>query len=186
MKYDRQRDLLSDEEIIGLYFARDEQAIVETDMKYGKVCTGIAMNILGNHADAEECVSDTWLKTWESIPPKRPPVLQAFLCRIVRNLSLNKCRDNRRARRNQALWEELEGCLALPEEAAGELSGLLTDFLVHLDVTDRRLFMGRYWHACAVKDLAAAYGMTANAVSLRLYKTREKLRAYLTERGYEV
>ncbi len=183
MKHQR---ILSDEEIIDLYFARDKQAIVETDRKYGRVCASIAMNILKNHADVEECISDTWLKTWDSIPPKCPPVLQAFLCRIVRNLSLNKYRENRRVRRNQELWDELEECLALPEEAAGELSGLLTEFLMHMDVTDRRLFMGRYWHACSVKDLAAAYGMTANAVSLRLYKTREKLRAYLTERGYEV
>ena len=182
----KHREILTDEEIIELYFARDEQAIVETDRKYGRVCSGIAMNILGNHADAEECVMDAWLKAWNSMPPKRPPVLQAFLCRIVRNLSLNKCRDNRRARRNQELWDELEGCLALPEEVAGELSRLLTDFLVRIDVLDCRLFVGRYWHACSVKDLAAAYDLTANAVSLRLYKTREKLRAYLIERGYEV
>ena len=182
----KDRRTLSDEEIIELYFARDEQAIVATDEKYSRVCTNIAMNILGNHADAEECVSDTWLKTWNSIPPKRPPVLQAFLCRIVRNLSLNKSRDNRRARRNQELWDELEGCLALPEEAAGEVSQLVTNYLMSIDVLDRRLFMGRYWHACQVKDLAAAYGLTANAVSLRLRKTREKLRIYLTERGYDV
>ncbi len=182
----KHRQILSDEEIIELYFARDEQAIVATDEKYSRVCTNIAMNILGNHADAEECVSDTWLKTWNSIPPKRPPVLQAFLCRIVRNLSLNKSRDNRRSRRNQELWDELEGCLALPEEAAGELPHLLTEFLLSIDVLDRRLFMGRYWHACPVKDLATAYGLTANAVSLRLRKTREKLRIYLTERGYDV
>ena len=179
----------TDAAIIDLYFARDEQAIKATDEKYGKLCMQTSMNILSSHPDAEECVSDTYLKTWNSIPPTRPASLCAFLLRIVRNLSLNRLRDMKAARRSRDLTvslEELEDCIPLPDEQSPALAALLEDFLSRQDTTDRALFMGRYWYACSVGDLAKRTGMTANAVALRLYKTREKLRAYLEERGYDV
>ena len=179
----------TDAAIIELYFARDEQAIKATDEKYGKVCMQTSMNILNSHPDAEECVNDTYLKTWNSIPPTRPASLCAFLLRIIRNLSINRLRDMKAARRNRDLtvsFEELEACIPLPDEQSPALAALLEDFLLRQDTTDRTLFMGRYWYACSVGDLAKRTGMTANAVSLRLYKTREKLRAYLAERGYDV
>ncbi len=179
----------TDTAIIDLYFARDEEAIKATDEKYGKICMQTSMNILNSHPDAEECVSDTYLKTWNSIPPTRPASLCAFLLRIIRNLSLNRLRDMKAARRNRDLTvslEELEDCIPMPDEHSPALAALLEDFLLRQDTTDRALFMGRYWYACSVNDLAKRTGMTANAVALRLYKTREKLRAYLTERGYSV
>ena len=180
---------LSDEKIVHMYFMRDERAIRETDQKYGRLCMQISMNIVKSHPDAEECVSDTYLKTWNSIPPARPNSLGAFVCRIARNLSLNRLRNLRAAKRNRELTaslEELEACISLPDDVAGRLPELLNGFLAGLDKEDRALFMGRYWYACSVGDLAKRTGMTANAVSLRLYKTREKLRAYLEERGYDV
>ncbi len=180
---------MNDQDIINLYFARDEQAIRETDNKYGNLCMQISMNVLASKPDAEECVSDTYLKTWNSIPPTRPNSLCAFVCKIARNLSLNRLRDLRRDKRNRELtisFEELEDCIPMPDESKNELSHLLTEFLNKQNEDDRVLFMGRYWFHCSVTDLAKRMGMKPNAVSQRLYKTREKLRAHLEERGYRV
>lgn len=180
---------MKDQDIIDLYFARDEQAIRETDVKYGGLCMQVSMNILESKPDAEECVSDTYLKTWNSIPPTRPSSLCAFVCRIIRNLSLNRLRDMRREKRNRDVTlslEELEACIPMPDEDKNELSYLLNAFLEAQGEVDRVLFVGRYWFHCSVSDLAGRLGLTANAVSLRLHKTRERLRAYLTERGYRV
>ena len=180
---------MEDRQIVELYWARDEKAISETDKKYGRYCHYIAHHILGNDEDAKEVVNDTYLKTWNSIPPTRPASLCAFLLRIIRNLSLNRLRDMKAARRSRDLTvslEELEDCIPLPDEQSPALAALLEDFLSGQDATDRALFMGRYWYACSVGDLARRTGMTANAVSIRLHKTREKLRAYLEERGYSV
>ena len=179
---------MNDQDIIDLYFARNEQAIAETDKSYGKVCMQVSMNILDSRPDAEECVSATYLKPWNAIPPTRPQSLCAFVCRIARNLSLSRLRDLRRQKRNQELTlslDELEACIPAVEDA-GELSTLLNDFLEGLDETNRVLFMGRYWYSYAIDDLAAQMGLTDKAVYMRLHKTREKLRAYLAERGYRV
>ena len=180
---------MNDQDIIALYFGRNEQAIRETADKYGGACMQVSMNILDSRPDAEECVNDTYLKTWNSIPPTKPHSLGAFVCRIARNLSLNRLRDLHRQRRDRDLTvslEELENCIPMPDEASGELAELLSDFISAQDELDRILFMGRYWYACAPADLAKRMGMTVNAVNLRLHKTRQKLRAYLEERGYHV
>ena len=180
---------MNDQDIIDLYFARNERAIAETERQYGKACMQVSMNILDSRPDAEECVNDTYLKTWHSIPPTRPNSLCAFVCRIARNLSLNRLRDLRREKRNRELtvsFEELEDCIPVDESHADALPELLADFLRGLDEDDRKLFVGRYWHSMTVKDLAESWGLTPNAVALRLMKTREKLRAYLTEGGYTV
>ena len=180
---------MNDQDIIDLYFARDEQAIAETDKSYGNVCMQVSMNILDSRPDAEECVNDTYLHTWKSIPPTKPGSLCAFVCRITRNLSLNRLRDLRREKRNSELTvslDELEACIPAAAEDAGELSTLLNDFLEGLDETNRVLFMGRYWYSYAIDDLAAPMGLTDKAVYMRLHKTREKLRTYLAERGYRV
>ena len=180
---------MNDQEIIALYFSRDEQAIVETARTYGKLCMRVSMNVLDSKPDAEECVNDTYLKTWNSIPPTRPSSLGAFVCRIARNLSLKRFRDQHRAKRNRDLTislEELEECIPAPEEVQSELTVWINEFLKQQGEVDRVLFMGRYWFACSVGDLAARMDMTPNAVSLRLHKIREKLRKYLVERGYRV
>ena len=180
---------MEDSCIIDLYFARDERAITETDKKYGGYCHQIAMNVLDDRLDAEECVNDTWLRTWNSIPPTRPHVLRLFLGKTTRCLALDKYRRDRARGRNKAVemsLEELAECLPMREEEAGELPALLNAFLVALPATDRQIFVLRYWHAHPVSHIAKAYGLTTNAVSVRLYKTREKLRAYLTERGYGI
>lgn len=187
---DRDRDAAFDREIIDLYWKRDELAIKRTDECYGGLCTRVALNILGNTADAEECVNDTYLKAWNSIPPERPRALAAFLTRITRNVALDRFRTKRRQKRGgefTVMLSELGDCIPAPEETdATELLTHIKAFLGGLDETDRHIFVGRYFHAYEVQRMAEAYGMTPNAVSLRLHKTREKLRIYLNERGYSV
>ena len=180
---------MNDQEIIALYFARDEQAIRETDARYGKTCMQVSMNILRSRPDAEECVNDTYLKTWDSIPPARPASLCAFVCRIVRNLSLNRLQELTAAKRSRELtvsFEELEACIPMPDEESPALAEELAAFLKTEGETDRALFVGRYWFACSVEELARRTGLTKRAVHMRIFRTRERLRAYLTERGYSV
>ena len=178
-----------DNQIIDLYFARDERAIAETDKKHGAVCMNLSLNILQSRPDAEECLNDTYLAAWNKIPPERPTYFRAFLCRITRNLSLERFRFLHRQKRNRDLevsLSELEGCILMPEERAGELAEHLSNFLKTQEKTDRLLFMGRYFHACSIKTLAQKSGLRENTVSVRLHRTRERLRAYLEERGYSV
>ncbi len=178
---------MEDNDIIELYWARKERAILETTVKYGGICHGVAMGILHNRQDAEECVSDTWIKTWDSIPPERPKVLKAFLCRITRNLSIDRYRQNQRRLAHidmELILDELAECL--PEEEDSGLGNILNAFFTGLEVMDRKLFLGRYWHATPVKTLAKMYELTPNYVSVRLHRIRERLRAYLEERGYTV
>ena len=179
-----------DHEIVELYWQRSERAIQLTHQRYGGLCTKVAMNILGNPSDAEECVNDAYLKVWKSIPPERPTSLQAFLTRITRNLALDRFRTKRRQKRDEGftvMLSELGDCIPAPEETdAEELLTHIKAFLTEADETDRNLFVGRYFHAYEVGRMAEAYGLTPNAASLRLYKTREKLRVYLQERGYSV
>ncbi len=180
---------MNDQDIVALYFARNEQAIRETDRQYGKVCMQVSMNILENRPDAEECVNDTYLKTWNSIPPTKPNSLCAFVCRIVRNLSLNRLRDLRREKRSKELTlslDELEACIPAAVDNSNTLAELLNDYLAELEESERVLFMGRYWYSYTIDDLAGSMGLTKKAVYMRLYKLRERLRAYLAERGYHV
>ena len=187
---DAPREATRDADIIALYWERNERAIRETADRYGSLCMRVAMNILANSADAEECVNDTYLKTWNAIPPARPKLLSAFLTRITRNLALDRYRTRHREKRDGRLtvmFSELGECIPAPEETdPGELLKHIKAFLRGQDELDRKIFVGRYFHAYEVKKMAVAYGMTSNAVSLRLHKTRERLRTYLTERGYHV
>lgn len=180
---------MEDHQIIELYFARDELAIEETAKRYGGVCMQVSMDILQDRMDAEECVSDTWLQTWRTIPPQRPTILKAFLCRITRNLSINRLRERKAKRRDRDMTlslEELEGVLSIPEDKSEGLSELISEFLRSLDREDRLLFMGRYWHGQSVRELADRMGLSANAAAVRLHRIREELRDFLTERGITV
>ncbi len=180
---------MNDQEIIDLYFARNEQAIAETATQYGGLCYTVANQILHSQPDSEECVNDTYLKTWNSIPPQRPNRLAAFLCRITRNLALDCYRRDHRQKRNADLTvslSELEACIPAPDEATDDLLPLLNGFLGSLPETEWQLFCGRYWHNTPVATLARVHGLTPKAVTMRLARTREKLKRYLEERGYHV
>lgn len=183
---------MEDQSIISLYFARNEEAIKESSKKYGNYVTGISMSILRNALDAEECVNDTWLKAWNSIPPQNPPSLKVYLGRLVRHLSIDRLRTNTRQKRNREFdvaLDELENC-ALPEETSesdmAALTAALNEFLEGLEPTDRKLFVGRYWHLYPVSRLAEAYGLSESNTSVKLHRMREKLREHLTERGFSV
>ena len=180
-----------DSDIIALYFARDERAIRETDTRYGRLCQTLAMRLLSDRQDAEECVNDTWLETWNSIPPHRPDSLQAYVCRIVRCLSFNRWQKKHAKKRDGGdliPLEELAECLpdgdTLP--GADDLSRGLSDFVQSLDDTACGLFVGHYWYNYPIDRLARAYGLTKGAVKMRLSRLRSHLRAFLAERGYVV
>ena len=179
---------LQDHEIVALYHARDEQAIEHSQKQYGVYCQTVAMNILNSLPDADECVNDTWLAAWNSMPPQKPHSLRAYLGKITRNLSLNRLKALHREKRDARLtvaFEELDDCIPAPDETASQLiCQWLDEYLGTLSREDRRLFVGRYWYNYGVKQMARHYGMSANAVTKRLARLREGLRAYLTERGY--
>ena len=182
---------MEDDRIIELYFGRDEQAIRHTADKYGAYCSTVAMNILHSEPDAEECVNDTYLKTWNSIPPTRPHSLKLFLARIVRNLSINRHRALHSDKRNRDLevsFSELESCLPVPdgENGGSELSELLNEFLGTQTPTDRKIFVQRYWYNLSAAEISEEHDISENAVWVKLHRTRERLREFLTERGYKL
>ena len=177
--------------IIQLYWDRSEQAIRETELKYDKLLHQIANNILHNPADAEECVNDTYLGAWNAIPPARPRVLTAYLCRISRNLALKKYQQIHAARRNPVVavsFEELEACLTdgrsdvqnYPED---HLADCINRFLDTLDRETRQVFIRRYWYFDSVKEIMRRYQMSKSKVESMLFRTRLKLRAWIEEEG---
>ncbi|MCI7794522.1 RNA polymerase sigma factor, partial [bacterium] len=146
---------MTDQEIVALYWARNEQAIAQTAQKFGAYCRKIAVNLLGSARDAEECENDTYLEAWNRIPPHRPEsYLYPFLARITRHLSLNCCRDRERLKRSAHLCElsaEMEQCLPAPDDAAcrleeNELREAINGFLAKLPEEQRNLFLRRYWY----------------------------------------
>ena len=186
---------MTDQQIIELYFARDERAITETANAHGAYCFGVAMRILKNHLDSEECVNDTWLRTWNTIPPTRPPVLRTYLSHIIRNLALSRYRRDHAEKRSHAPYSplhELAECLPDPNDSPAEAASMadlkqaLNTFVMGLEETDRKLFVGRYFHSYTPRQLSDAYGMKENALNQRLFRIRERLRKYLSERGYSV
>lgn len=183
---------MDDKAIIGLLFERSETAITELQGKYGRLCRKIAGNILNNDSDAEECVNDTYLGVWNSIPPNRPDNLMAYVCRVARNLALKKYHSNTAAKRNSqydVALDELEECLASaasPEQEVitSELTGEIERFIDGLGKADRVIFVRRYYFSDSYEDIAKLTGLSAKNVSVRLTRIRAKLRDYLTERGY--
>lgn len=186
---------MEDREIIGLFFKRDETALREVSQKYGTYCKAIARNILNNTEEAEECVNDTYMRAWESIPPKKPSVLSAYLGRITRNLALNRIRFFKSQKRGggesdlsfDELDEFVSGKYSVEiESERKEVVAALNAFLDKLPARQRLLFVGRYWGCCDLAELAKRHGMSRSAVSENLAKTREMLRNYLSKRGFEI
>lgn len=183
---------LDDSKIIDLFYARSEQAIMELSTKYGAVCSKVAKNTLNNSHDAEECVNDAYLGAWNTIPPQNPNPLLTYICRIVRNLSIMKYHANTAIKRNSfydAALDELEDCLASSETVedkltAKELSDALDQFLDTLDQENRVIFVRRYWYSDSISEIAERLHMSKNNVSVRLSRTRERLKNYLKKEGY--
>ncbi|MCD8119877.1 MAG: sigma-70 family RNA polymerase sigma factor [Lachnospiraceae bacterium] len=183
---------MEDTRIIALYNERSEDAIRETDLKYGRMCTSIAHNILKRREDAEECVSDTWLRAWNTIPPEQPSCLSAFLSKIVRNLSLNRLKFLQTKKRGGSTYyvalDELDAVLADEKMSADPvdelfLRDLLNTFLEQLPEDSRLVFIGRYWHFDSIKDIAAATGFSVSKTKMLLLRARNDLKEYLRKEG---
>ena len=186
---------MEDTAIIDLYWDRDERAIEETDRKYGNYCYTVADNILRSREDAEECVSDTWLRAWNSMPPQRPSILRAFLAKITRNLAFDRYRARSAAKRGngtmEAVLDELAECAdtsgnwdAVEAYEAKELGEAIGRFARELPDKEARLFVRRYFFSEATSDIARRYQMTENNVTVSLSRIRKKLRKHLTEGGF--
>lgn len=184
---------MDDEKIIELYWARSVEAISETANKYGAYCQKIAYNILANIQDTEECVNDTWLGAWNAIPPHRPQVLKTFLGKITRRLSLMKLRSQNRLKRGsgnvEIALEELADCVGSADSAEAyfeekELTRAINAFLSSLKETERDLFVCRYWYFASIVELSKRFGFSESKTKSMLFRTRNKLRAYLQEEGY--
>lgn len=180
-----------DAAIINLFFARSEQAIQALNGKYGAMLQRLSRNIVHSEQDAEECVNDAYLGAWNAIPPARPEPLLAYICKIVRNLSLKCCAKKGAAKRGApyaAALDELAECLAGPgsvEDAleTRELARMIEEFLNTLSAENRAIFLRRYWFADPCRAIGVRVGMTEEAVRVRLARQRQKLRDYLKERG---
>lgn len=184
---------MDDIEIIELLFERSQTAISELSAKYGKLIYNIAENALHNREDAEECVNDTYLGVWNAIPPQRPNSLLAFVCRIARNISINRLKRDPSRKRGvyDVCFDELQECISSKETVearynANELSRLIDEFLDTLDRKNRMLFVRRYYYMDSFADVAAAAGMKEGAVRTRLTRLRGKLKEFLESRGVDV
>ena len=183
---------MDDNKILDLYFARSEQAIVQTDQKYGHYCFHIASRILSDPADAEEIVNDTYYSAWKLIPPRRPQRLSAFLGKLTRNLSIDRWRRNTAGKRGngetQLLLDELEECVAGSESPETdllwkELASALNRFLRKLPEKDRTVFLLRYYYANSQMEITRKTGLSSNQVKYILQRTRKNLATTLQKEG---
>lgn len=179
---------MEDEAIIALYFARDEQAITETERKYGVRCRKLGLRILGNLQDAEECCNDVWLKVWNTIPPLHPKHFSAYLVKLMRNAALNLYEKNHADKRGgtqtAVLLEELEECLAAPDDVEAQITEaetgeMLRAFLRTVSEEARNIFILRYVYMMPVKEIAERNQISVSKVKVSLYRTRGELRRYL-------
>ena len=185
---------MTDEIIIEMLFERSEKSISMIDRKYGERCRKIALNILGNEQDAEECVNDAYFTVWSTVPPEKPKSFFGFLYKILRNISLKKYRAESAAKRcsrySEAL-EEIELTFAAEESVEKELDKkffkeMMEEFLLSLSAESRVAFVRRYWFSQSCREIAKQLGVSENNVAVRLLRAREKLREFLEERGIEL
>lgn len=183
---------MEDHQIIQLYWDRDQSAIAETDGKYGSFLHSLSWNILRSHNDAEECVNDTYLRTWNSIPPTRPTAFRAWLGRIARNLSLDRWKLSTAEKRGGAgadlLLGELEDCVPSPRDTEKtledqEIAALISTFLRTLTAENRWMFLRRYWYGESISDIARQLRCGDGRVKSALHRTRGALRRYLEQEG---
>ena len=184
---------MTDDKIIQLFFQRKEVAIEETQKKYGSYCFKIANNILNNREDSEECLNDTWLKAWESIPPTRPAYLNLFLAKITRNFAINTYRSKHTHKRGKGemalVLDELEECITGETDVetlyiAEELQSSINKFVRGLSEKDGNVFIRRYFYADSIKDISNRYHISENNVRVMLNRTRNKLKLRLEKEGY--
>ena len=184
---------MEDAKIIELFFQRNEQAVKETDTAYGRKLYVLSNNILNSREDAEESVSDTYMETWKSIPPKHPKYFYAFLASICRNISFNRLDWRMAAKRNAevvSLTQEMEMCIPDTRQEVEmdrrESRRVLESFLETLTKESRLIFLRRYLYVDTVAEIATRYGISESKVKTQLHRTRAKLRTYLAKEGIYV
>lgn len=185
---------MEDGKIIDLYWARDPEAIVKSEEKYGRYLGKIAWNILSDRQDCEECLNDTWLRAWNAMPTARPSVLSAFLGAITRNISLDCYRKKHAARRGSgqtaSILEELGDCVGGREPSEQlelkELAESLNRFLEGLDAQKRVMFVRRYWYMDGMAQIAERCGVSQGSVKTTLCRIRRRLKAHLQREGFEL
>ena len=182
--------MIDDKSIIELFFQRSEQGLAELDIKYGKLCHTLSHNILNSRQDAEECVNDAYLGVWNAIPPARPDPLRAYVCKVVRNISLKlyyKKEAKKRSSEYDIAMQELEDCLPAPntveaEVEAKELALMIEQFLDTLNDENAVIFLRRYWFSDTYAEIAERTGISEKSVSMRLVRLRKQMKQYLLER----
>jgi RNA polymerase sigma-70 factor (ECF subfamily) len=188
-------DAMDDDKIISLYWQRDEEAIAETQKKYGRFCYSIAYGLLKSKEDAEECENDTYLDAWNAIPPQKPKPLSTFLAMITRRRALDRWRGRHAQKRESQMhvvsFEELEECIPVGQRLderihAQELAKALSVFLRGLSEVECNVFLRRYWYFDTIRVIAARYDFSESRVKMMLTRTRKKLRNYLQKEGYIV
>lgn len=184
---------MDDLRIIELYFQRDEQAIRETDAKFGKLCHRIAYNILNNHEDSEECVNDTYTGVWNAIPPTKPNNLMSFVCKITRNLSLKRLEFLKREKRSANVLLSLDELSAIlpderyaPDVSDENVGKLISKFLRTQKEDVRNVFIRKYYFFDSIGEIAARYGFTESRIKNILFYTRNKLKDFLIKEGVEI
>lgn len=186
---------MEDKEIVELYFSRDEKAITETQIKYGNYCYSISYNILNNNEDVQECLNDTYLKTWNCIPPNKPSVLSTFLGKIIRRLSIDKYRKYNATKRGGSEYtlslDEIGECISdnidsmqLVDEKI--LVETINEFLSKLSKNERSVFVCRYYYFDSIKDICQRFGYEESKTKMMLKRTRDKLKDYLITKGYSI
>ena len=186
---------MEDIEIIELYQKRSEEAIVQSDKKYGAYCFTVAYNILSDNEDSSECVNDTWLHTWNVIPPECPKKLKMFFAAITRNLSIDRLKNRSAQKRGNGeltvVLDELEECISDGKDVeeqydAGLLTQVIENFLREISKRDRQIFVRRYFFTESAAIIAKRYGIKENAVYVSLHRTRQKLHKRLKKEGFNV
>ncbi len=189
---DERRKDMDDNKIVELYWNRDEQAIAETSSKYGNYCFSISRSILHNQQDCEETVNDTYLATWNAIPPHHPLNLSTFIGKICRRISLNKWRSQTAEKRGggevTVSYDELEECIAddrsiretLDEQMLAET---IDEFLATINETQRKVFVCRYWYFDSIEDISSRFHFSQSKTKMMLKRTRDKLKDYLIKEG---
>lgn len=184
---------MEDREIVDLFFARSEDAIAECQTRYGRYLRSVAMGVLSDGEDADECVNDLWLRVWNSIPPNRPENLKTFCGKIVRNIAIDRYRESRAEIRGGGqiplVLDELADCIpdGRDDPADGsELSDALDRFLASLPAGRRKIFMARYWHMLSIEKIAAALDKGQSSVKMTLSRTRRELKNFLEKEGITI
>lgn len=185
---------MEDKMIVDLYWERSEDAISETEKKYGKYCHAVAFNVLGSNLDAEECVSDTYLRAWDAMPPHRPSRLSTFLGKITRNLALNRYYHNTALKRSAPIELVLDEVAEfIPADTAGgtiadeiALKDAINRFLASLPKRERMIFVRRYWYISPIGEIADDFALSESNVKVILLRTRNKFKAHLENEGIQI